>query len=113
MRKSDKKIENRLIAALKAACEEALNTFDGFEWLTHTVNYQQFPDSLAIICVFDTDENLSKMVSEDNGIHFKALIEEKLQSADFRLKGIRKRIRFDSEEACEIEHQGCWSKRLG
>ena len=45
MRKTDKKLENTLIAALTEVCEAALEAFDGFQWLTHFVNYSHFPSS--------------------------------------------------------------------
>ena len=54
MRKTDKRLENTLIAALTKVCEAALEEFDGFRWLTHFANYSDFPDSLTIVCIFDT-----------------------------------------------------------
>ena len=99
MRKSDKKIENLLISSLKSACEDALGVYEGFEWLTHTVNYQKYPDSLQIVCVFDTNENLSKTIRKDNGDEFKALIGAKLLLGGVQLKNVEKHIEFDSEEA--------------
>jgi hypothetical protein len=99
MRKSDKKIENLLITSLKGACEDALGVYEGFEWLTHAVNYQKYPDSLLIICMFDTNENLSKTINKDNGDEFKALIAAKLLLGGIQLKDAGKHIKFDTEEA--------------
>ena len=48
------RIERRLIAALTDACEIAKAEITGFEWLTHTVDYRAFPQSLRVIWVFDS-----------------------------------------------------------
>lgn len=64
MRKTDRKTENLIIRALTEACEIALERFDGFRWLTHFVDYQRFPASLTIVCVFDT--NTEENCREEN-----------------------------------------------
>ena len=78
MRKIDKKIDNQLRAALTDVCETALKEIDGFLWLTHFVNYSNFPKSLKIVCIFDTDENLATFLSKDSKNALVALIEKKL-----------------------------------
>ena len=112
MRKLDKKLEKRIVAALNDACESALETYEGFQWLTHLVNYQSFPESLSIICVFDTQENLNKTTETDVVGEFKDRIEARLLLHDINVKDIKRRILFDTEEACNIEHGGSWNKRL-
>lgn len=53
MRKKDKKIDNELRLVLIDACEQALKDITGFQWLTHfLVNYDDFPNSLMVACVF-------------------------------------------------------------
>lgn len=59
MRKSDKKLDNAIRNALIDVCKQAQRSFEGFQWLTHSVNYDNFPNSLKIICVFNTDEHLA------------------------------------------------------
>ena len=59
MRKTDKKMDNQLRHVLTEVCEVALKDINGFQWLTHVVNYSNFPKSLQVVCVFDTNENLS------------------------------------------------------
>ena len=112
MRKTDKKIEKSIVSALKEACEDALKVYDGFQWLTHVVNYQKFPESLTIVCVFDGQESLSNVLNQDQGHAFKASINTKLMGENIKIKNIEKRIIFDTEEACEAQHGGSWSKRL-
>ena len=48
------RIERALVATLTEACETAKSEIPGFEWLTHTVNYADFPQSLIITWIFDT-----------------------------------------------------------
>ena len=45
MRKSDKKIENQIRDVLTDVCEDTLKGYDGFLWVTHTVNFSSFPQS--------------------------------------------------------------------
>ena len=63
MRKTDKKIDKQLRETLTQVCDTALKDYCGFEWLTHTVNYSDFPSSLHITCVFDTNEHLDGFIA--------------------------------------------------
>jgi len=112
MRKSDKKLEKSIVSALTDVCENTLKQYEGFQWLTHTVNFYSFPESLSIICVFDTQDNLNKTMESDTVNEFKAAIESSLSINNIKVKDIKRRILFDTEEACEIDHDGNWNKRL-
>jgi hypothetical protein len=108
MRKTDKKIENALRVVLTEVCDAAQRQYEGFEWLTHFVNYDDFPGSLSVICVYDTNENLSE--SDLTGV--RSLIFEKLIAIDIKLKDVRRQVRFDTEENCKSEHNGKWHERF-
>ncbi|MFC0445510.1 hypothetical protein ACFOD1_05540 [Pseudidiomarina halophila] len=69
MRKTDKKLERDIVRELTAVCEAAKPTCSGFEWLTHTVDYTRFPESLRVTLVFNETVNEKTMLAE-----FKALI---------------------------------------
>lgn len=112
MRKSDKKLERSIVSALTAACEDDLKGYEGFQWLTHIVNFHSFPDSLSIICVFDTQENLTKITGSNAVSEIKSAIETRLLSSNIKVKDIKRRIVFDTEEACENEHNGSWNRRF-
>lgn len=112
MRKSDKKLENSIVSALTDACEDDLQDYEGFQWLTHIVNFNSFPDSLSIICVFDTQENLTKVIGSNAANDIKSAIEARLLSNNIKVKNIQRRILFDTEEACENQHNGNWNRRL-
>lgn len=76
MRKSDKKVENQLRIALTEVCEAALKNGNGFQWLTHQVNYSNFPKSLQVICVFDINESLARFMKTTSCQELGSLIQK-------------------------------------
>ncbi|MFC3094229.1 Fis family transcriptional regulator [Alteromonas sediminis] len=112
MRKSDKKTDNAIRLSLTQVCELALKDIPGFRWLTHTVNYDHFPQSLCVICVFDTDEHLQEYLRSDNKQTLQSSIARALNDIGVSLKNPKKHILFDTEEDCNRQHQGNWRKRL-
>jgi len=112
MRKTDKKIDNQLRLALTDVCETALKEIDGFQWLTHLVNYSDFPKSLKVICVFDTNEQLSAFTSNHNQHILTSSIQIKLNEMGVKLKSMADHISYDTEENCEKNHNGNWAARL-
>lgn len=78
MRKTDKKIDNHLRLVLTQVCEIALKDIDGFQWLTHRVNYANFPRSLKVVCVFDRRQHLASFLSSKSHADLSTLIQAKL-----------------------------------
>jgi len=113
MRKTDKKIDNQLRLVLTDVCEFALEQIDGFQWLTHLVNYSDFPKSLKVVCVFDTNDNLSSFTSQKSKNELTSLIQAKLQEVDIKVKNMADHISYDTEQNCEKEHDGQWADRFG
>ncbi|MBA6391907.1 Fis family transcriptional regulator [Colwellia sp. BRX10-3] len=112
MRKSDKKIENHIIKVLTQVCQSALEDIDGFEWLTHTVNFEKFPESLKIVCIFDSNIKLANYIKSANNQDLAALITDSLADIGIQLKEPKNQIELDSEENCMLYHAGNWRKRL-
>ena len=112
MKKSDKKIENRVRKALTEVCEAALDEVIGFKWITHFVNYSYFPGSLSVVCVFDTNNELSNALGAHKDDYLLHLIKEKLGAAGIDIKDIRQHVNFDTEEACRNENGGKWHERF-
>jgi len=112
MKKTDKILENTLVTLLTKVCEQSLKSLDGFQWLTHLVNYKDFPRSLTIICIFDSREQVSKLLTSPNHQYLVSTIVEQLKTAGIQLLNTQKQIKFDSEEACNEEHAGKWNRRL-
>lgn len=108
MRKTDKKREKMIVAALTEVCDVAQLKYQGFEWLTHFIDFDRYPDSLSIVCVYDTKENLVR--TDRDGLC--SLIKEKLLAADIKLKDVKRQVSFDTEEQCLVEHGGKWNERF-
>lgn len=112
MRKTDKKLDNQLIKVLTNVCENALKNIDGFLWLTHTVNYNRFPQSLIITLVFDTNKHLSEyLASVDKTFLFNEVILA-LKQMNINLSHPSKQIVYDTEENCAQQDAGNWASRL-
>tara|TARA_R110000787_G_scaffold99044_1_gene203502 strand:- start:226 stop:567 length:342 start_codon:yes stop_codon:yes gene_type:complete len=112
MRKSDKKIDNQIIKALTEVCQLALEDIDGFEWLTHSVNFDIFPASLKVICVFDTNSKLANYIASSNNLRLTSLITDSLADIGIKIQDVKQQVTLDSEENCTLHHDGNWRKRL-
>lgn len=112
MRKSDKKIDNKLRLVLTDVCETALKEIAGFQWLTHTVNYNNFPNSLQIICVFDSKKQLKQYLQSPQCSALVLLIHNELKATNVMIKNINHHVSYDSEESCREQHHGNWALRL-
>lgn len=108
--KTQKKTDNNICRALTQVCENDLKTIDGFSWVTHQANYSNFPASLIVTCVFDSDEK--KETAEKNRVTIQQIIQNKLLKIGVRLVNAAIQIRFDSEESCKRADEGSWQKRL-
>ena len=96
--KTQKKIDNNIRLALTDACEQFLEGIPGFQWLTHEANYTNFPASLLITCVFDTDKNQQQACQNGDSIKMQNLIQAKLLKIGVKLKIPKQQIVFDNEE---------------
>ncbi|MCM2680279.1 Fis family transcriptional regulator [Echinimonas agarilytica] len=112
MKKTDKKLDHQIRARLTDVCEQALETVDGFEWLTHTVNYANVSSSLNIICVFTTEEQCHHASNSLAGQQLVLNIIDELTTLNIQLKKPNQQIQFDSEQACENQSNGNWAKHL-
>ncbi|GEN28746.1 hypothetical protein HVA01_23920 [Halovibrio variabilis] len=106
------KVERKLIASLTHACEQAKPQYQGFEWLTHRVDYLHFPDSLLVTWVFDTDAHLTQALKSETKQRLYALTATALAEADVAIDDISQHTDFDSEQACQRTHNGNWQRRL-
>ncbi|MEP0071552.1 MAG: Fis family transcriptional regulator [Marinomonas sp.] len=112
MKKSDKKLEKGLREALTRICDEALESVPGFVWITHLVNFNRFPDSLKVVCVFETDDGLSNACKAKHDERLRHVIANELKTVGVTLKNQNRQVVFDTEEACQRSHDGKWGERL-
>jgi hypothetical protein len=110
--KTNKKLDDNICKALTLACESSLHDFSGFVWLTHRVNYTNFPASLVVTCVFTQDEDIAAMQNQQRDKVLRQIIQTHLLKIGVVLKNINNTVRFDSEEACLKQHNGEWESRL-
>lgn len=112
MRKTDKKLDNQIRETLTELCDELLDLNMGFEWLTHLVDYDRLPQSLKIICVFQSEEAQTNFANSTHYSDLKHSLQARLKKLNITLKDINKHVFLDNEEACERSHQGKWADRL-
>jgi hypothetical protein len=112
MNKTVKKLDNNVVKALTIVCETAKREIVGFEWLTHSANYANFPGSLVITCVLDNSQSLEIMLASEQDKELRKKIQKQLLNAGILLKDVRRHVFFDSEQACLLEHNGDWKRRL-
>ena len=105
-------IERRLVATLTEACETAKAQIIGFEWLTHEVDFDDFPSSLRVIWVFDTQANMDQALASGQGERMVELSATALSEADVPVRKVSAHVQFDSEEQCRRVNGGNWQQRL-
>ncbi|GAA5316217.1 MAG: hypothetical protein AseanaTS_14220 [Candidatus Pelagadaptatus aseana] len=110
--KTQKKIDNNIIRVLNQVCDQSLEDVAGFQWLTHQANYTNFPASLLITCVFDTEANRVHQIEAGGCKVLLQRIQSGLLKVGVKFKSLPQQVLFDSEEACEQQHEGDWSVRL-
>ena len=110
--KTEKKLDNNLCRALTDVCENHFKLIDGFQWLTHQANYTNFPASLLITCVFDTQARQQHVEQAGQLQDMQKIIQAKLLKIGVRFKALAKQVILDNEESCELEHQGNWDERI-
>lgn len=107
------RLDRCLIAALTDACETAKTEIPGFDWLTHTVDYAAFPQSLRVTWVFDTRANKDHALATGADQRMRELTAAALQDAEVAPVNMDRCVRFDSEQDCTAQHGGDWRRRLG
>ncbi len=106
MRKSDKKIENLIRDVLTDVCEETLKGYDGFLWVTHAVKHASFPQSLEIICVFETSQDRADFLAGEGQQHVSATIQKAFSQAGVQLKNAAKHIRYEVQPSRQSRRRG-------
>jgi len=117
MRKSDKKIDNQIRAILTELCESYFESIEGFKWLTHIVNYSNFPNSFKVICIFEQKNDIEQFLlltstANVNKNKVLTILNNKLVSAGIKITKFDKLMKFDDEQSCLAEHNGNWANRL-
>ena len=78
MKKTHKKIENDLRRVLTHACDMLKDEVDGFNWLSHTVNYNSIDESLVIDCYFDNADSIEQVLANEQDAIMRIMIKKAL-----------------------------------
>ncbi len=97
MKKTDKKRDKSIVQGLTRVCEIAKNEVSGFEWLTHTIDYDDFPNSLMVHCIFTSDESIRQVIDSGQDEAIFKLIYDELVLIDINFKDISNRVTFDTK----------------
>mgnify|MGYP000344949511 CR=1 FL=1 len=98
MRKSDKKTDNQIRLFLTDICEDFMKDFDGFLWLTHEADYDNFPQSLRISFVFNSQAHLDGFLASDGYPQLTAKLEKQLSQMKIRFKRLEDQMAFTVEQ---------------
>lgn len=94
MKKSDKKLDNLLRKALTIACENIKDKIPDFNWLTHEVNYQQYPTSLIIRCYVNHQQTVDKLIETNQLSTIHQAIERQLNIIGINKFNANKQIKL-------------------
>jgi len=112
MNKQDKQLEKQLIKQLTNCCEDFKTQVEGFNWLTHLINFSNVNQSIKIICVFETNDNIDTATQTKQITMMRNDINKVLLALNIKIKKIEKHIVMDSEENCNNHHNGNWQNRF-
>ncbi|WBA09730.1 Fis family transcriptional regulator [Salinivibrio kushneri] len=96
MRKTDKKYDKAIREALTEVCELTMENIEGFEWLTHEVNYQRFPQSLTVRLMFKDQQTLAGFERSDDYQAVVSDVQSRLAAAGVTLKNINRHVELDT-----------------
>ncbi|MBS3798887.1 Fis family transcriptional regulator [Pseudoalteromonas sp. BDTF-M6] len=112
MTKTDKKRDKQLRELLTGLCEQHCKIIKGFSWLTHHIDWKNPQASVTLTVVFDNDTKRDAFISSGERARLERVIQISLKSVGLNLKNAAKQLRYDTEEQCQLQHQGNWAKRL-
>ncbi len=111
MKKNDKKTDNTIVKVLTQVCEDLKYAVDGFQWITHFVDYGRFPQSLTVVCVFESNAHLNAIKGSEQAALITQNIVAMLSSEGITPKGNKAWVVFDAEENGADVDSGAWCSR--
>ncbi|VXC66928.1 conserved hypothetical protein [Pseudomonas sp. 8Z] len=87
-------IERELIRTLTNACETAKSEIVGFQWLTHEVDYEQFPQSLVVTWMFDSEANKARALASPDKARMQVLTLAAFAEVGISVANIDKHVVF-------------------
>ena len=90
-------IERELIRMLTTACETAKSEIVGFQWLTHDVDYERFPQSLRVIWMFDSEASRARALASPDKARMLELTQVALDEVGISVSSIADHVAFSVE----------------
>lgn len=91
-------IERELIRTLTEACETAKSEIVGFQWLTHEVDYERFPESLLVTWMFDSEANRARALAGAEKARMLALTLAAFEAVGISVARINEHMAFSVEQ---------------
>jgi hypothetical protein len=91
-------IERELIRSLTTACETAKSEIVGFQWLTHEVDYEQFPQSLVVTWMFDSEASRARALASGDKARMQALTQTAFDEVGISVSTIASHVAFSVEQ---------------
>ncbi len=91
-------IERELIRTLTDACETAKSEIVGFQWLTHDVDYQRFPESLLVTWMFDSEASKARALTSADKARMLALTLAAFEAVGISVARINEHVAFSVEQ---------------
>ena len=111
MNRSERKIEQRIVSALKRVCDELTLSTPGFCWLTHFVDYTNVSQSLRVVCVFDTESTLTSARQKAVTASISSLVVAHLEKEGILSGSIERSVLFDTEEKGANVDRAKWCRQ--
>ncbi|OEC36150.1 hypothetical protein SAMN05216600_101112 [Pseudomonas cuatrocienegasensis] len=91
-------IERELIRTLTGACETAKSEIVGFQWLTHEVDYAQFPQSLIVTWMFDSEATKARALASPDKASMLELTQAAFEEVGIHVSCIAEHVAFAVEQ---------------
>lgn len=91
-------IERELIRTLTFACETAKSEIVGFQWLTHEVDYQRFPQSLVVTWMFDSEASRARSLASSDKARMLELTLAAFDEVGISVSSIATHVAFSVEQ---------------
>ena len=91
-------IERELIRTLTLACETAKSEIVGFQWLTHDVDYERFPQSLRVTWMFDSEASRARALASPDKARMLELTQAAFDEVGISVASIAEHVAFLVEQ---------------
>lgn len=91
-------VERELIRTLTLACETAKSEIVGFQWLTHDVDYERFPQSLCVTWMFDSEASSARALASSDKVRMLELTQAAFEEVGISVSSIAEHVAFSVEQ---------------